>query len=80
MFCLSNFHHPDVLKHYCFLLATTLSFVASSIFKSYNLLNRRSKLFFSKTEIAAPHGMIDLSKCMTVKSAEVRYEKQTPQN
>ena len=31
-----------------------------------------SILFFSKGEFSAPHGMIDLSTCMTVKSAELK--------
>jgi hypothetical protein len=31
-----------------------------------------SKLFFAKGELSAPHGMIDLSTCMTVKSAELK--------
>jgi hypothetical protein len=35
-----------------------------------------SKLFFSTSEFGAPHGMIDLSKCMTVKSAELKAGKK----
>jgi hypothetical protein len=35
-----------------------------------------SKLFFSKNEFTAPHGMIDLSSCMTVKSAELKAGKK----
>ena len=35
-----------------------------------------SKLFFSTTEYGSPHGMIDLSKCMTVKSAELKAGKK----
>ena len=35
-----------------------------------------SKLFFSKSELSAPHGMIDLSSCMTVKSAELKAGKK----
>ncbi|KAG5192036.1 hypothetical protein JKP88DRAFT_230679 [Tribonema minus] len=35
-----------------------------------------SKLFFAKSEMAAPHGMIDLSSCMTVKSAEQKTHKR----
>ena len=31
-----------------------------------------SKLFFAKNDYCAPHGMIDLSTCMTVKSAELK--------
>ena len=34
-----------------------------------------SKLFFAKDERTAPHGMIDLSTCMTVKSAELKAGK-----
>mmetsp|Transcript_35080 Transcript_35080/g.110412 ORF Transcript_35080/g.110412 Transcript_35080/m.110412 type:complete len:138 (+) Transcript_35080:279-692(+) len=34
-----------------------------------------NKLFFSRTEDEAPHGMIDLSTCMTVKSAELKAKK-----
>ena len=30
------------------------------------------KLFFSKSQYSAPHGMIDLSQCQTVKSAEFK--------
>ena len=35
-----------------------------------------SKLFFASSETSAPHGMIDLSKCMTVKSAELKAGKK----
>jgi len=35
-----------------------------------------SKLFFCKTESGAPHGMIDLAHCMTVKSAELKAQKR----
>ncbi|CAM9381580.1 unnamed protein product [Chrysoparadoxa australica] len=35
-----------------------------------------SKLFFAKNEYVAPHGMIDLSTCMTVKSAEQKTHKR----
>jgi len=35
-----------------------------------------SKLFFAKNESTAPHGMIDLSACMTVKSAELKAGKR----
>ncbi len=35
-----------------------------------------SKLFFAKGEFTAPHGMIDLSQCMTVKSAELKAGKK----
>lgn len=35
-----------------------------------------SKLFFGKSESVAPHGMIDLSTCMTVKSAELKAGKK----
>jgi hypothetical protein len=36
---------------------------------------KNSKLFFAKSEFSAPHGMIDLSTCMTVKSAELKAGK-----
>ena len=35
-----------------------------------------SKLFFARGEFSAPHGMIDLSTCMTVKSAELKAGKK----
>ncbi len=35
-----------------------------------------SNLFFAAAENAAPHGMIDLSKCQTVKSAEIKANKK----
>ena len=35
-----------------------------------------SKLFFAKNEQSTPHGMIDLSTCQTVKSAEMRAGKR----
>jgi len=35
-----------------------------------------SRLFFSKTEYQAPHGMIDLSQCTTVKSADLKAKKR----
>lgn len=33
-------------------------------------------LFFAKNEHATPHGMIDLSACQTVKSAELKAGKR----
>ena len=35
-----------------------------------------SRLFFSSSETSVPHGMIDLSKCVTVKSAELKAGKK----
>mmetsp|Transcript_30259 Transcript_30259/g.88501 ORF Transcript_30259/g.88501 Transcript_30259/m.88501 type:complete len:160 (+) Transcript_30259:91-570(+) len=35
-----------------------------------------SKLFFAKSEYEAPHGMIDLSTCTTVKSADLKSHKR----
>lgn len=35
-----------------------------------------SRLFFARSETAAPHGVIDLSNCMTVKSAEMKVRKK----
>jgi len=35
-----------------------------------------SKLFFSKNEYQAPHGMIDLAQCTTVKSADWKSKKR----
>ncbi|KAI2506314.1 hypothetical protein MHU86_8144 [Fragilaria crotonensis] len=35
-----------------------------------------SKLFFAKTDYSAPHGMIDLSQCTTVKSADLKSKKR----
>merc|ERR1719384_1279869 len=35
-----------------------------------------SRLFFSKSEYQAPHGMIDLSQCTTVKSADLKSKKR----
>ena len=35
-------------------------------------LLKGSKLFFCKNEFCSPHGMIDLSTCLTVKSAELK--------
>lgn len=43
--------------------------------KRYFIL-KGSKLFFAKTPTAVPHGMIDLSQCMTVKSAELKAGKK----
>lgn len=45
--------------------------------KRYFLL-KGSKLFFlrSNQKLAVPHGMIDLSTCMTVKSAELKAGKK----
>lgn len=37
---------------------------------------KNSKLFFAKSEFSAPHGMIDLSRCQTVKSAELKAGKK----
>jgi hypothetical protein len=33
-------------------------------------------LFFSKNDYSAPHGMIDLSQCTTVKSADLKSKKR----
>eukprot|EP00526_Cylindrotheca_closterium_P022789 CAMPEP_0113619034 /NCGR_PEP_ID=MMETSP0017_2-20120614/9657_1 /TAXON_ID=2856 /ORGANISM="Cylindrotheca closterium" /LENGTH=177 /DNA_ID=CAMNT_0000528587 /DNA_START=57 /DNA_END=590 /DNA_ORIENTATION=- /assembly_acc=CAM_ASM_000147 len=35
-----------------------------------------SKLFFCKNEYGAPHGMIDLASCTTVKSADLKSKKR----
>jgi hypothetical protein len=35
-----------------------------------------SKLYFAKTPSTLPHGVIDLSQCMTVKSAELKAGKK----
>lgn len=35
-----------------------------------------SKLFFAKNEYSAPHGMMDLSTCTTVKSADLKSHKK----
>jgi hypothetical protein len=35
-----------------------------------------SKLFFAKEKTVNPHGMIDLSDCLTVKSAEMKIQKK----
>mmetsp|Transcript_32485 Transcript_32485/g.53722 ORF Transcript_32485/g.53722 Transcript_32485/m.53722 type:complete len:174 (+) Transcript_32485:130-651(+) len=35
-----------------------------------------STLFFAKTDYSAPHGMIDLSQCTTVKSADLKSKKR----
>lgn len=35
-----------------------------------------SKLFFANSELSAPHGMIDLGSCQTVKSAELKAGKK----
>jgi len=43
--------------------------------KRYFIL-KGSKLFFAKDMSGAPHGMIDLSICMTVKSAELKAGKK----
>ena len=37
---------------------------------------QNSKLFFASAPKEAPHGMIDLSQCMTVKSAEIKANKK----
>ena len=37
---------------------------------------KQSKLFFSKHEGSPPHGMIDLARCMTVKSAEFKARRR----
>jgi hypothetical protein len=45
------------------------------LFSRYFIL-KGSKLFFAKNETSTPHGMIDLSQCMTVKSAELKAGKR----
>jgi hypothetical protein len=39
-------------------------------------LLKGSKLFFGKNEYSAPHGMIDLAHCTTVKSADLKSKKR----
>ena len=43
--------------------------------RRYFLL-KGSKLFFCKNEYSAPHGMMDLSTCTTVKSADLKSQKR----
>lgn len=43
--------------------------------KRYFIL-KGSYLFFSKDEAGLPHGMIDLSLCLTVKSADMKCRKK----
>lgn len=43
--------------------------------RRYFLL-KGSKLYFAKSPSQAPHGVIDLSQCMTVKSAELKAGKK----
>eukprot|EP01041_Mallomonas_annulata_P013156 gene13156-27826_t len=43
--------------------------------KRYFVL-KGSRLFFAKTAYSAPHGMIDLSHCLTVKSADIKSKKK----
>jgi hypothetical protein len=43
--------------------------------RRYFLL-KGSKLYFSKSPSQSPHGIIDLSQCMTVKSAELKAGKK----
>lgn len=35
-----------------------------------------SRLFFAKSPLESPHGMIDLSRCTTVKSADLKSHKK----
>jgi len=43
--------------------------------KRYFIL-KGSKLFFAKGPSTAPHGMVDLSKCLTVKSADIKTRRK----
>mmetsp|Transcript_1547 Transcript_1547/g.2966 ORF Transcript_1547/g.2966 Transcript_1547/m.2966 type:complete len:132 (-) Transcript_1547:400-795(-) len=52
-----------------------LSFNAKDWRRRYFIL-KGSRLFFAKTPHEAPHGMIDLSRCTTVKSADLKSHKK----
>jgi hypothetical protein len=58
------------------------SLVALSSIFSFQEWRRRyfilkgSKLFFAKNEYTAPHGMMDLAHCTTVKSADLKAKKR----
>jgi hypothetical protein len=47
-----------------------------SVWRRRYFILKGSKLFFSASPDVAPHGMIDLSTCMTVKSAEIKANKK----
>ena len=46
------------------------------MFRKRYFVLKGSKLFFSKGEHVDPHGMIDLSACLTVKSAEIKIGRK----
>ena len=59
--------------------------VNKSIYIPFSLTNNNipryfllkdTKLFFAKDITSAPHGMIDLTKCMTVKSADIKFKEK----
>ena len=47
----------------------------SGLIHRYFIL-KGSKLFFAKTAHSAPHGMINLNQCLTVKSAELKSKRK----
>jgi hypothetical protein len=50
--------------------------VATQDWRRRYFILKGSKLFFAKTDYSAPHGMIDLSQCTTVKSADLKSKKR----
>jgi hypothetical protein len=75
-------HYPHSLPHSLTHSPThslTHSLLCSVWLKDWRrrfFLLKGSKLFFAKSERAAPHGMVDLGACMTVKSAELKAGKR----
>lgn len=64
----------DLCEYCCQFFLSSLSLTRLCITRYFIL--KGSKLFFSKSETSTPHGMIDLSACMTVKSAELKAGKR----
>ena len=57
-------------------LAIYLTICKSQDWRRRFFILKGSRLFFAKTPYEAPHGMIDLSRCTTVKSADLKAHKK----
>ena len=69
----SQFRHMFTPMHIMYLYA--IFHIIQDWRRRYFIL-KGSRLFFAKTPYEAPHGMIDLSRCTTVKSADLKAHKK----
>ena len=65
--------YDELADHYQF---GHLTLCKSQDWRRRFFILKGSRLFFAKTPYEAPHGMIDLSRCTTVKSADLKAHKK----